>query len=539
MLSRAIGRAAALARYVTVSVPWATVPRHTSGDPGSQHDGTAGRNVSLRWALPGRLSSGGTALSPFTIALAYLLLSVTWILFSDQLVSLIPDRAVAERLQSIKGILFVAATSVLIFVLVARYRRRLLVEAEARAAERRRRADLDYFLARLRPARTPEETMLRVCRGIASLPAISLVTYLTVSRGGLFPVASNRWRQGPWPVGQLLPEALGREVRDRAEHGAWLEDASRGAAGTLAGALRSAGLLDAALAPVRHDSRLVGVILAAAAPLTSAASHLEAVVEVGRLAGAWLGPVALARRHQERRKAEIRRAAAEIRIAFQPIVDLARGRAIGYEALSRFADGASTAERFAEAAALQMGLQLEEAAIRRAVEEAAKLPGRRWLALNASAALLLDPRRLAAALAGADRPIVLELTERQPITDYARIRASLVELGPDVRLAIDDMGEAFSGLRHLVELAPAFAKLDLALVRDIDADPVRQALVAGLRHYALQTGAELIAEGIETVAERRTLRGLGVRLGQGFLFGRPTAVEHLAAREQRPSGVRR
>jgi len=134
---------------------------------------------------------------------------------------------------------------------------------------------------------------------------------------------------------------------------------------------------------------------------------------------------------------------------------------------------------------------------------------------------------------------VIELTERQPITDYARIRASLAELGPNVRLAIDDMGEAFSGLRHLVELAPAYAKLDLALVRDIDADPVRQALIAALRHYAMQTGVELIAEGIESAAERRTLRSLGVGLGQGFLFARPATVDQVMSREQRSGNARR
>ncbi|MEX1277746.1 MAG: EAL domain-containing protein [Chloroflexota bacterium] len=485
------------------------------------------------------LSWGGAALSPLTIALAYLLLSVSWILFSDQLVSLIPDRAVAERLQSLKGTLFVAVTSVLIFVLIARYRRLLLAEAEARAIERRRRAEVDRFLGRLRPARTPEATAGRICRAIASLPAIKLVSYLAVDRGGLFPIATNRRMRESWPLGRSLPEALAREMRERAEHGAWLEDATIGDIGAVAPALRSAGLRDAILAPVRHDGMLVGVLVAAAAPPVSAAPHLEAVVEVGRLVGARLGPVALARRHRERQERELRRAAREVRIVLQPIVELARGRAVGYEALARFADGASTADRFAEATALGLGPDLEEAAIRRAVGDAAQLPRRRWLALNLSAALLLDRPRLAAALAGASRPIVIELSERQPITDYARIRASLAELGPDVRLAIDDMGEAFSGLRHLVELTPAYAKLDLALVRDIDSDPVRQALISALRHYAIQTGAELIAEGIESAAERRTLRSLGVRLGQGFLFGRPAAVDQVISREHRSGSVRR
>lgn len=470
------------------------------------------------------LARGGGVLSPFTIALAYLLLSVSWILFSDHLVSLLPDRAAAERLQSVKGTLFVAGTSVLLFVLVGRYRRSLLREAEDRALERQRRATLDDFLERLRPASTPEATARRICRAVASLPSLEGASYLSVDRDNLFPLAANGQLRQLWPPGTPLPDALGRGVRERTEHGPHIEEVAAGDDGALAAALSSVGLRDAVLAPARHDGVLVGVLVAGAEPPASVVAHLEEVVEVARLAGAWLGPEAVARRRGERRKGELRRAAAAVDIAFQPIVELARGRAVGYEALARFADGVSPAIRFAEAHALGVGLDLEELAIRRSVQKAIQLPEGRWLAINVSAALLLERPRLAAALAGVDRPIVLELTEREPIVDYDCIRTTLAELGPDVRLAIDDVGEAFSGLRHLVELAPAYAKLDLSLVRDVDADSTRQALIGSLRHYTTRTGTELIAEGIESAAERRILRTLGVRLGQGFLFGAPAPM---------------
>ena len=67
-------------------------------------------------------------------------------------------------------------------------------------------------------------------------------------------------------------------------------------------------------------------------------------------------------------------------------------------------------------------------------------------------------------------------------------------------------------------------KLDITIVRGIETDPVRQALVSGLVYFAVKTGSELIAEGIETEAEAAVLRELGITIGQGYLFGRPEPV---------------
>jgi EAL domain-containing protein (putative c-di-GMP-specific phosphodiesterase class I) len=86
---------------------------------------------------------------------------------------------------------------------------------------------------------------------------------------------------------------------------------------------------------------------------------------------------------------------------------------------------------------------------------------------------------------------------------------------------VDDAGAGYASLRHILELQPEFVKLDIGLVRGIDADPARQALAAGLRHYADETGNTLIAEGVENADEARTLQRLGIPLAQGFLFGRP------------------
>ena len=78
--------------------------------------------------------------------------------------------------------------------------------------------------------------------------------------------------------------------------------------------------------------------------------------------------------------------------------------------------------------------------------------------------------------------------------------------------------------RHILELRPHFVKLDRALIANVADDPARQALFAGLLHFSQALGTTLIAEGIETSAERRALEGLGLTAGQGYLLGRPRSM---------------
>jgi EAL domain-containing protein (putative c-di-GMP-specific phosphodiesterase class I) len=115
---------------------------------------------------------------------------------------------------------------------------------------------------------------------------------------------------------------------------------------------------------------------------------------------------------------------------------------------------------------------------------------------------------------------VVEVTEHVEVQSYGAVRAAIASC-PGVRIAVDDAGAGYASLRHILELQPDFVKLDIGLVHNIDTDPARQALAAGLRHYADQTGTTLIAEGVETLAERDALARLGVPLAQGYLFGRP------------------
>lgn len=101
-------------------------------------------------------------------------------------------------------------------------------------------------------------------------------------------------------------------------------------------------------------------------------------------------------------------------------------------------------------------------------------------------------------------------------------RAALAPLlARGVRFAVDDMGAGYSGLRQITALHPTYLKLDRSLVRAIDSDPDRAALVRAFAGYAQHAGALLVAEGVETAEELATVRAAGVTLIQGYYFGRP------------------
>ena len=124
-------------------------------------------------------------------------------------------------------------------------------------------------------------------------------------------------------------------------------------------------------------------------------------------------------------------------------------------------------------------------------------------------------------LADSGRRVVLEITEHDPVHDYQALRRAIERLGNGVELSVDDAGSGFASLRHVLALGPSFMKLDASWVSGIDQDPARQALIAGLAHFATETGCHLIAEGIERQPELDMLQRLEVELGQGYLLGEP------------------
>ena len=214
---------------------------------------------------------------------------------------------------------------------------------------------------------------------------------------------------------------------------------------------------------------------------------------------------------------------------FQPIVRLADLSVIGYEALTRFADGANPEICFDTARRSGLGPELEIAVLEDALHAAAQLPGGAWVSVNASPSTIMDPE-FDRVIATSTTRIVIELLETEPVGDHPDMLDRVANLPGAPLLACDDTGSGWAGLRQLVELRPQVVKLDRALVSGIDRDPTRRALVSGLRHFTNEIGALLLAEGIETVGELDTLIALDVDLGQGYLLGAPMGLEELQRR---------
>lgn len=212
---------------------------------------------------------------------------------------------------------------------------------------------------------------------------------------------------------------------------------------------------------------------------------------------------------------------------FQPVVDLADGHVVGVEALSRFMTKPRRSPEtwFTEAASHGLLTRLELAAAIQAFDHLDDIPDGVYLSVNISPETLRAPRLAQMLRSIPARRVVLELTERSPIEDYEVARARLAELrAAGARLAIDDVGSAFSGLGHVVALSPDLLKFDRSLVGGVDADETKRTLIARLTSFADEVDMKVVAEGIETLEELETLRALGVGSGQGFLLGRPGPI---------------
>jgi EAL domain-containing protein (putative c-di-GMP-specific phosphodiesterase class I) len=217
-------------------------------------------------------------------------------------------------------------------------------------------------------------------------------------------------------------------------------------------------------------------------------------------------------------------------VRFEPIVHLETAQVIGYEALTRGparSELANPVALFHAAESAGLLFELDCLCRRLALEQARALPPGKTLFLNCLPTAIGDPNLrvegLRKILENHDlRPsnLVLEISESESIENFGVFREvsdSCREVG--VRIAIDDAGTGYASLEAIMEITPDFIKTDIGLVRGIDSDPPRQEVVRALASVARGIGAQVIAEGIETDAELRALRELGIRYGQGFYFG--------------------
>ncbi|WP_158604399.1 EAL domain-containing protein [Nocardioides mangrovicus] len=257
--------------------------------------------------------------------------------------------------------------------------------------------------------------------------------------------------------------------------------------------------------------------------------------------------------HEQQRERSRRQQLAEFELSvqperraihLQPIVDLATGRPLGFEALSRFTDANDNPRRpdlvFERAARLGMGVELELQAAEEALRLMPIVPDGCYLSVNLSPQALISPAAfglLTRAVAEHPGQVVVELTEHERVSDYPAlldVLAGLRERG--LRLAIDDTGAGYASLQHVTRMNPDIVKLDIAFVRDVHLDAGRRAVARALIAFAGDVGAELVAEGVETEAEAAELRRLGARFAQGYLFGHPQAAPD-AVRTSTVAGV--
>ena len=222
-----------------------------------------------------------------------------------------------------------------------------------------------------------------------------------------------------------------------------------------------------------------------------------------------------------------------VRAVYQPIIDIAQSKVLGYEALSRPAGEQfeNIDQLFKAAYESESIWPLERLCRERAMEGLKMLKPGSLLFLNVEPDSIYDPHfqsdetldMLKQASLSPDR-VVLEMTEHSAVRDFTAFRQTLTyfrSLG--FRLAIDDMGSGYSALVSVAEIQPEFVKIDMSLIRDLHNRPLKRELVDTITRFCCKAGIEVIAEGIETVEELETLREIGVQHAQGYLFARPSA----------------
>ena len=213
-----------------------------------------------------------------------------------------------------------------------------------------------------------------------------------------------------------------------------------------------------------------------------------------------------------------------IDILVQPIVSLVDGATVGYEALSRFrALPQRPPDRWiAEAHAVGLGLEIEVECVRRACRARPLIEDGAYLSLNMSPDAVLAPEMEDALGPGSLDWLVIEITEHEAVSDYARLASRLADYrGRGALVAIDDTGAGHASMRHVAQLGPDYIKVDRSLIHDLHLDHAKRALVRSMVTLEKELGAQIIAEGIERVEELRALRALDVPLGQGYLLARP------------------
>lgn len=219
-------------------------------------------------------------------------------------------------------------------------------------------------------------------------------------------------------------------------------------------------------------------------------------------------------------------------LVFQPLRDLQTMKIVALEALARFPGHEhGPGWFFTEASHVGLGVELEMRAVRMALEALDQIPGSLRLNVNVSPTTLCSPDFFDAIARVPPDRLVVEVTEHAAVDDYGELQTASARLAAaGIWLAVDDVGMGFSGLNHILQSAPRELKLDAAVIRDVHASIVKQALIQSFCVFGDRAGITIVAEGIESAAELDALRALGIRFGQGYHLGRPQPLQSIVRR---------
>lgn len=225
----------------------------------------------------------------------------------------------------------------------------------------------------------------------------------------------------------------------------------------------------------------------------------------------------------------------QLTAVFQPILDMHQAKVIGYEGLIR---GPATSvlhtpiALFSVARSCGMVTEVEYLSRRVVLESFAKLnlPGKVFLNISPDILLQKDSKtgetlKYIEELGLQPNQVIIELTENAQALDYQLLRdATQYYRSMGFEIAIDDLGEGFSGLRLWSEIRPNYVKVDKHFIHSINLDPVKLQFVRSIQEIASKSGARIVAEGIETQAELVAVRDLGIAYGQGYHIAKPNAT---------------
>jgi EAL domain-containing protein (putative c-di-GMP-specific phosphodiesterase class I) len=224
--------------------------------------------------------------------------------------------------------------------------------------------------------------------------------------------------------------------------------------------------------------------------------------------------------------------------AYQPIIDVARRMPFAHEALVRGPAGEGAMTVLSQVTETNR-YRFDQACRVKAIKGAARLNMQGFLSINFLPNAIYKPelciRTTLAAAQAYDFPvdrIIFEVTEGERVDDgpwFAQVLREYKRCG--FKTAIDDFGAGYAGMKLLADFQPDFIKIDMDLVRGIDASRPRQSIVRSLVRLCEEMGIQVIAEGIETPGERDFLYDTGIHLMQGYLFAKPAFQSMLSVDE--------